>query len=106
LSTRISAIAVQSYPRPTFTSITPTGGLNGTVVSFTVKGTNLQTGGTDITFWNRTGNIVLVPTITSVSSTKLSGTLTIPSHASQSWYVNISTVDGGTLSREKAFRVY
>ena len=106
LSTKASAVTVQSYPRPTFTSITPASGLNDTVVSFTVKGTNFQTGGTDITFWNRTGNTVLVPTIINISSTQLSGNISIPSHANQSWYVNISTVDGGTLSREKAFRVY
>ena len=104
-SARSSAISIQSYPAPTFTSIAPNSGLNNTIVAFTVKGTNFQAGGTNMTFWNRTGNTVLAPTIISVSPTQVIGNVTIPPHANQSWYVNISTVDGGLVSKEKAFTV-
>jgi hypothetical protein len=105
VATKSAAIAIQSYPAPTFTSITPASGLNNTVVAFTVRGTNFQTPGTNVTFWNKTGNAVLDPTILSVSSTQVAGTVSIPSNANQSWYVNISTVDGGLVSKVNVFRV-
>jgi hypothetical protein len=105
IATKTSAITVQAYPAPTFTSISPVSGLNNTIVAFTVKGTNFQTPGTNVTFWNKTGNIVLDPTILSVSSTQVVGNINIPSHTNQSWYVNISTVDGGLVSKANAFRV-
>lgn len=105
-TSRPSAITIQSYPAPTFASITPNSGRNNTIAAFTVKGTNFQPGGTNVTFWNRTGNTVLVPSIISVNSTYVVGTVTIPPHANQSWYVNLSTVDGGLVGKEKAFTVY
>jgi len=86
--------------------IAPTSGLRNANVSFTVRGANFQTGGTDLTFWNRTGNTVLIPAIFSLSPTQIVGNVSIPLNANQSWYVNISTVDGGMVSREKAFTVH
>jgi C1A family cysteine protease len=101
--TRPSAIAIQQYPAPTFGSITPARGNRSVPVAFTLKGTNFETGGTTVTFWNRTGNTAIAPTILSVSTTQVTGSVLFPADANQSWYVNISTVDWGTVAKEKAF---
>jgi hypothetical protein len=101
--TRSSAIVIQQYPVPAFGSITPVKGNRGAPIAFTMKGTNFETGGTTVTFWNRTGNTVIVPTVYSVNLTQVTGSVLFPADANQSWYINISTVDWGTVAREKAF---
>ncbi|MDD4137857.1 MAG: hypothetical protein PHT99_08215, partial [Methanoregula sp.] len=80
-------------------------GYNGATVAFTLTGTNFQEGGTNVTFWIRAGNTVLVPLILNVKSTQFVGSVALPPEVNQSWYVNISTVDGGSVSKEKAFKV-
>jgi hypothetical protein len=101
--TRPSAITFKQYPSPTFLSITPVKGNRATPVAFTLKGTNFQMEGTNVTFWNRTGNTVVVPTIFTVSTNQVTGSVLFPADANQSWFVNISTVDWGQIGKEKAF---
>jgi metallophosphoesterase (TIGR03768 family) len=100
-----SAIIIKAFPAPGFTKITPATAYSGGTVSFTLGGTNLEAGGTNVTLWNRTGNTVLVPDILWSNATMVIGSITIPSVTDQSWYVNISTVDGGSVGAPKAFTV-
>jgi PKD repeat protein len=102
-ATMPSAITIKTYPAPAFGSISPVKGNRGAPIAFTLKGTNFQTEGTNVTFWNRTGNTVIVPTLVSVSPTEVTGSVLFAADANQSWYVNITTVDGGQIGKEKAF---
>jgi hypothetical protein len=108
-ATSTSTFTVNNYPAPKFGSITPSSGYKNATVSFTLKGTNFQPEGTIVTFWNKSGSIVsvLVPTIFSVSPTQVVGSVAIPNpvYANDSYRVNITTVDGGWVSQDKAFTV-
>jgi hypothetical protein len=104
-TSRPSAVTVSSFPAPTFGTITPISGYENTTVSFTITGTNFQPEGTNVTFWNRSGNQVLVPTTFSITPTQFVGSVVVPKFSNGTWYVNISTVDGGKIAKEKAFTV-
>ena len=58
-----------------------------------------------MTFWNKPVNRVLEPTIFSTSATQIVGSVFIPQDYNGTWYVNITTVDGGLVSKENAFSV-
>lgn len=95
-----------SIPPPTFGSITPTSGLRGTTVTFTITGTNYEPGLTTVTFRTPTGALLNPATLTSVTSTQIRGRIVIPANAWVGAYtVTITTVDGGSVSRTGAFTV-
>jgi C1A family cysteine protease len=104
-TSKLNAFTINTVPKPVITTMSPVIGYANMTISFTLAGTNFQPGGTNVTFWNRTGNTILVPTILSVTSSQVIGSVAIPLNANQSWYVNITTVDGGTVAKEKAFTV-
>ncbi|MGA2121731.1 MAG: hypothetical protein ABSG49_06765, partial [Methanoregula sp.] len=108
-NTLANVFTIGNYPAPIFGAITPVSGYKNATVSFTVTGKNFQTKGTNVTFWNKSGSIVsvLVPTIFSVSPTQVVGSVDIPNpvYANDSYRVNITTVDGGWVSQDKAFKV-
>jgi hypothetical protein len=102
-ATKFNAFTINPAKQPTFNSLTPTTDYENSPVAFTLKGTNFQPGGTIVTFWNKTGNKVLEPTIFSTSTTQIVGSVYIPVDYTGAWYVNITTVDGGMVSRENVF---
>ena len=106
--TKLSYFTINPVKQPTYVSISPTTGYENTSYVFTLTGTNFQSmesGGTDVTFWNQYGNKVLQPTIKSINSTQVVGDVAIPNFYNGSWYVNITTGDGGTVCKPAAFTV-
>jgi hypothetical protein len=106
-ATKPAAFTV-AYPGiPTITSITPITGYQNSTTGFTITGTNFQPGNTVVTFTNQTTNGVLNSAdLTSVTSTKITGNVTIPSTAPAAYYrLDIITADGGVVNRLNAFKV-
>jgi hypothetical protein len=100
-----SAFTVARFPAPTIASITTVSGFRNTTVSYTITGTNFQPGQTTVVLSNKTFG-ELGSTVYSVTSTKITGAFeissTIPTGA---WRLNISTLDGGPVSKPSAFTV-
>jgi hypothetical protein len=102
------AFTIKSVPAPGFGSLTPTSGFENTTVAFTLKGSNFQAtedGGTNVTFWNKATNQVLLSTLYSVNSTWAVGSVELPNYYNGTWAVNISTGDGGTITKNAGFKV-
>ena len=91
---------------PTITSITPASALRNTTVSYTIAGTNFLPGQTIVVFRNASGSILNSTTLTSVTTTSIRGTITIPRRAWIGKYnVNISTKDGGSTPGTEKFEI-
>ena len=91
---------------PTITSITPASALRNTTVSYTIAGTNFIPGQTTVVFRNASGSILNSTTLTSVTTTSIRGTITIPRRAWIGKYnVNISTKDGGSTPGTEKFEI-
>jgi PKD repeat protein len=87
---------VAKFPLPAITSITPASAPRNAVVAYTIAGTNFEPGLTTVVFKNSTGYPLAVTTLTSVTATRINGTITVPPDASiGAWNVNVTTVDGG-----------
>jgi len=94
-----SAFEVKGNDPAKVTKISTTTGYQNTAVAFTVTGTNFQTQGTTVTFWNSNYAGPLTTTLFSVSTTQIIGSVNIPNTApTGTWYVNASSVDGGTTT--------
>jgi hypothetical protein len=91
---------------PTITSITPTTGYRNSTVSYTIAGTNFVPGQTTVVFRNASGSILNPTVLTSVTTTSIKGTITIPSTAWTGAYnVNVRTLDGGSTPGTGMFLV-
>jgi len=92
---------------PTITSLTPTVGLLNSTVGFTIIGTNFEPGNTVVAFSNQTSGPALnTPVLSNVTSTKITGTITIPNNAPTGPYrLDITTTDGGIVNKVNAFTV-
>jgi PKD repeat protein len=97
---------VTSLVAPTITSITPASGARNVDVSYSIAGTNFEPGLTTVTFRNATGAVLAATTLSSVTPTRINGTISIPPAAWVGAYnVNISTADGGSVPGTGKFAV-
>jgi hypothetical protein len=91
-------------PVPTITSITPSSGMRMQQITFTLAGTNFQTGvgNTTVTIYNKTyfeaHNHNVTVNLTSVTPTAITGNFTVPADDpfGMFWAVTVRTADGGT----------
>lgn len=95
-----------SVPPPTFISITPDFGVQGTTVSYTIAGTNFEPGLTTVTFRSAIGTLLSQNVLNSVTPTQIKGTLVLPATARIGAYtVRITTAHGGTVTQTNVFTV-
>ena len=103
-------VRVRLPPNPTVTSITPNSGRRGTIVTITsIAGTNFQPSAT-VVFSTSTGgttNAIYLTNVNVESSTRISGTLVIPSgQLVSTYYVRVTNTDGTTgRSNSRIFSV-
>jgi uncharacterized delta-60 repeat protein len=106
---KTGAFVVGNPAIPTITALTPISGFRNSTVGFTITGTNFEPGNnTIVAFSNQTvpGVILNTTTLTNVTSTTISGTITIPSNAPTGLYrLDVTTFDGGIVNRPNAFTV-
>ncbi|MCX6693074.1 MAG: hypothetical protein NT074_00745, partial [Methanomicrobiales archaeon] len=101
--TKVGAFTVNSWPKPTISSITPTIGTNATTVSFTLNGNYFQ-GGSFVNLTNTTaGN--LTASVTSATLTQIKGTVWIPGGRRGAYGLEVTTPDGGVASVANKFMV-
>jgi C1A family cysteine protease len=107
-----NAFMVNSNLKPAISSLSPTSGSRNTPVAFTLAGSNFQNGGTAVVFKNQSVNssvdtiVQMEPTILSVTSTQIIGSLSIPANATTNiWKINVTTINGGEVSKARAFIV-
>jgi PKD repeat protein len=115
-SSRINAFTVNTNPRPTISSIVPASGTRGATIAFTLTGTNFRANMTTMRFQNQSANlsiagepgaaVEMIPTIHGVTPTQIIGSVAIPSNATLNlWIINVTTVNGGEVSKASAFTV-
>jgi PKD repeat protein len=99
-NTLVGKFAILQLMKPTITgSITPLTGVRTDLVRFTLGGTNFQpgAGNTNVTLFNSTYPGVITAQLGSVTPTSIAGNFTIPADAAfGKWFVNVTTVSGGT----------
>jgi PKD repeat protein len=106
-----NAFTVRNAVSPSVGSISPASGSRGKTVAFTLKGSGFVAGGTSVKFSRQgTGSpggvAELEPTLISVSPTQIIGSMAIPDEAApDAWKIDVTTADGGTVTRADAFRV-
>jgi len=98
------AFSVNYLPLPTISSLMPSTGNRDTAVQFTLKGRDFLDGGTFVKL--RTSGTTIHGVLSSVNSTTITGTFTIPNAAATGSYrLDVYTVSGGVNSRINAFIV-
>jgi PKD repeat protein len=106
LTTRLSAFTISKLPAPTVTAFAPSAAYRGTTVSFIVNGSYFEPGGLTIVNLTKPGQTDIPTNLTSVYSTQIAGNFTIPAASSTgSWNVNVSTLDGGFVTKASALSV-
>jgi hypothetical protein len=91
-------------PTPTISSITPSSGTRASIVTFTIAGTNFQTGtgNTTVTLYNSTYFTTMdknvTANVTTSTPTSITGNFTVPDDAGfgNLWFVRVTTTSGGT----------
>jgi hypothetical protein len=106
-SVKPAAFEVTYLAIPTITTLSPLTGFQNDTVRFTITGTNFQPGNTRVAFRNQTtGTSLDVPSLTSVTSTSITGTIAVPYDAPTGFYrLDIATTDGGVVNKINAFKV-
>jgi hypothetical protein len=105
-ATKVNAFTVNAVPAPTITAITPVTGTKNSTVLFTLTGSNFEAAGTSVNIVEDTSGTVLNATLIGVTPTTIVGNVTIPTTVPASLYrVQVTTVDGGTVSKPQAFTV-
>ena len=105
--TRAGAFMLSKVPPPMIMSFSPAAGYRGTTVSWIANGNYFQTGGRTTVNLSQAGAAALQTTITSVYSSRIYGTVIIPSDAPTGlWKVNVTTLDGGNGTMINAIRIY
>ena len=99
-------------PTPVITGISAsTLWYQNTTVAFTLSGSNFQSDATSVRFLNPSVGTLgatteMDPTIYSVNSSQIVGSVSIPNTASKnSWNINVTTLNGGTTIKTGAFTV-
>jgi hypothetical protein len=106
-----NAFSVTELPVPVITTFTPTSGYRNSTgsstVSYTLTGKNFQPGGGTTVKLIDTVSFVQIPTtLTSVTSTKVTGVIDIPYNAPATTYtLAVITQSGGFATKDKAFTV-
>jgi hypothetical protein len=106
-ATKPAAFTVTNLPTPTITALSPAAGFQNTTVGFTITGTYFQPGNTVVLFTDPiTGRILNTAALDSITSTRITGNITIPYNAStRSYRLDVSTADGGFTNKVNAFTV-
>jgi large repetitive protein len=95
---------------PQILTIAPSGTwYRNTTVSYSITGSNFETGYTTVSFQNRSGTLLNGSSgagVTLVSATMINGTIDVPADAPVTPFnVTVTTLDGGTAAKETAFTV-
>ncbi len=93
----LSRTPVTILPAPVISSVPTGSGYRNSTVAFTITGSNFEPGPGNTTVEFRNQSTGLIPTtLTSVTTNRIDGMLTIPADASTgSWNVRVMTADGG-----------
>jgi PKD repeat protein len=106
--TRATAFTVAKVPAPTITLLTPATGTKNTTPVFTLTGTNFQTdpSKTRVRIYEDVMDTALALNLTSITPTRITGTVNVTNEAyAGSYNLEVSTVDGGMITRPAAFSV-
>lgn len=106
-ATKPAAFQVVHAAIPTIAGIAPSSGYRNDTIEYTITGTNFQPGLTTVTFRNQsTGTALGVSEVSSVTGTKITGSLTVPATSPTGYYrLDIIAADGGVVNRLNAFRI-
>jgi PKD repeat protein len=103
---KANSFTTTKIPAPIFTSITPSVMYRGTTNTFTLQGSNFQNSGRTFVNLTNTSGYTVMATIWNTYPSTITGTATIPSATvNGSWYVNITTINGGATSKAKAVSI-
>jgi len=106
LTSKPSAFTVKLLPVPTITSFTPATGYRGTTVTFVINGNNFEPGGRTFVNLTKVNQTNVQTTLTSVFSSQITGTVTLPGgNTNGTWKVNVTTLDGGVGTKLNAINV-
>ena len=108
--TLLKAFTLTAVPRPTVTTITPSGVWNrNSTVNYTITGTNFKPGNTLVTFLNASGTALNATGsgVWLVTPTQIFGTVVVPYEASSKtpWNISVVTSDGAPGGKTGAFTV-
>ena len=107
-NTKLNAFTVAAVPAPVITSIAPVSGFQNSTVNFTIVGTGFEPGLTDVKILNITAPGTELPvTVLNVTTVQMTGSVWIPGDAiaGNFYRLNITTADGGLVSKPTAFTV-
>jgi hypothetical protein len=105
-STRAGALYLNSLPLPLISGINKTYGYRNTTVPFIITGTNFQPGGGTFVRLNSTAGAPIYAALSSVTSTSIHGTFTIPYDAGTGKYrLDVLTLTGGPATKLNAFTI-
>jgi len=105
ISTRTEYITVKKsdLPVPVISSVSPPVWYRNRTVTFSITGSNFQPGYTTV-FFHDLASGRLTPNLTSVTSTRIEGTVWVPvNEVPGGWNVNVTTLNGGETMRKNAF---
>ncbi|MCX6693371.1 MAG: hypothetical protein NT074_02285 [Methanomicrobiales archaeon] len=103
LVVKASAFTVKARTAPTISAVSRTSGYQNTTVPFTLIGSQYQDASTVI--FNRTGGSIPA-TVSSVTETRITGSVNIPANApTGSWNIAVTTSDGRIGVKTNAFTV-
>jgi len=106
LTSRPSAFTISKLPAPTVTAFAPSAAYRGTPVSFILNGTYFEPNGLTIVNLTKPGQTDIPTNLTSVYSSQIAGNFTVPAgYATGSWNINVSTRDGGSVTKSGALNV-
>jgi hypothetical protein len=100
-----SAFTVSKHPAPTIGSMIPAMASRNSTITFVLSGTGFQPGQTRVIL-SHPGYGELDTFLYSVSSTQIvGGVQVLPDAPPGAWTVNVTTVDGGKVSKTAAFTI-
>lgn len=106
---KLGALKVDTLPKPTISTYSPSTGEAGTDVAFTITGKDfLPKAGTNVTFIRVADDARYYAHVQSISSTNLNGYVTLPAApAGQGqWNIMVVTVDGGSTWKTKVLTTF
>jgi PKD repeat protein len=101
-----AAFAVAPQPAPVVTALTPAGTWTyGSMINFSITGSNFNPDNTFVLFWNRSG-LPVGGAITSITASRINGTVIVgPGMPVGPFNVTVTTPDGGTTAKEGVFSI-
>ena len=105
-ASKASAFAIGKNPAPAITAVTPASGYRGTAISFVIDGSNFQPGGRTTANLTRAGQSEIPITLSAVYKNRIIGTVLPPADTVTGyWNVNVTTVDGGRVTKTSAVNI-